>query len=202
MFFAGDSFAPGGLDDYCVYNRNLLGKDIGYDRCLNLLQELKPDSIFNAHIDKPFSFTHAEYEFMKQSFADRIKVLSMILPWDNPNYGVDNAWAFCWPYEQTAAPGDTISIDLVVTNHSGVERTTECQAHISTAWGSGVSEMESAVISAGECAHIPMILHVPAVAPHGRYVIPAYVILGGRHMPQFAEAIVVVDGQQVVSQSM
>ncbi|MHB1459432.1 MAG: MBL fold metallo-hydrolase, partial [Armatimonadota bacterium] len=70
MFFAGDSFAPGGLDDYCAYNRNLLGKDIGYDHCLNLLQELKPDSIFNAHIDKPFSFTDAEYEFMKQSLAD------------------------------------------------------------------------------------------------------------------------------------
>ncbi|MHB1458058.1 MAG: COG1470 family protein, partial [Armatimonadota bacterium] len=95
--------------------------------------------------------------------------------------------------EQTAAPGDTISIDLVVTNHSAVEHTTECQAHIPTAWGSRMSEMASAEIPAGECTHMPMILHVPVDAPHGRYVITVDVIHGGRRMPQLAEAIVVVD---------
>jgi len=193
LFFAGDSFAPGGLDDYCAYNRNFLGDGIGYHRCMKLLQELKPTHIFNAHLDQPFSFTDAEYEFMIRSLADRRTVLADLLPWDDPNYGIDNAWAFCLPYEQTAAPGDTVSIHLVVTNHSPSTRTTECRAHIPAAWGSGASETATATIPAGECGRLGMAIHVPPDAPHGRYVIPVDVLHGDIWIPQFAEAIVTVD---------
>ena len=60
MFFAGDSFTMAGIDDYCSGNRNLLGADVGYERCLRLIQELKPTHIFNCHVDPAFDFTDAE----------------------------------------------------------------------------------------------------------------------------------------------
>lgn len=196
MFFAGDSFAPGGLDDYCIYNRNFLGENVGFDRCLKLLRELKPNCILNSHIDKAFSFTDTDYEFMKHSYDGRISAFSQMLPWDNPNYGVDNAWAYCSPYEQNASPDDTIYIDLVVTNHSGIEQTTECQAHLPVAWGSGMSKAESLSIPAGSQAHLKMMIQVPSDVPSGRYAIPVDVKHGKIHIPQFAEAIVTINSQE------
>lgn len=45
VFMSGDSFANWGIDDYCSYNRNFVGRDgelAGYERCLKLLLQLKP----------------------------------------------------------------------------------------------------------------------------------------------------------------
>ncbi|MBC8235440.1 MBL fold metallo-hydrolase [bacterium] len=40
VLFTGDSLTPGGIDDYCAQNRNLLGEGKGFDRCLALIKEL------------------------------------------------------------------------------------------------------------------------------------------------------------------
>jgi hypothetical protein len=43
-FMTGDSFADFGIDDYCSYNLNFLGKDEpGYEQRFRLLVKLKPD---------------------------------------------------------------------------------------------------------------------------------------------------------------
>ena len=52
ILFAGDSFTPTGIDDYCAGNRNPLGAGIGFDACLALLEEIKPEIILNAHVDE------------------------------------------------------------------------------------------------------------------------------------------------------
>jgi hypothetical protein len=52
VFMSGDSFANWGIDDYCSFNRNFLGKDgeiNGYGRCLRVLLELKPNLLMAAH---------------------------------------------------------------------------------------------------------------------------------------------------------
>ncbi|MGQ9515004.1 MAG: hypothetical protein ACUVTL_08170 [Thermoproteota archaeon] len=61
MFFAGDLFTPAGIDDYCCGNRNFLRAGDGYDLCISLLEVLKPDLIFNNHLDRPFDFTPEQY---------------------------------------------------------------------------------------------------------------------------------------------
>ena len=42
IFQTGDSFANFGIDDYCSYNRNLLGDEPGYEQCFRLLLRLEP----------------------------------------------------------------------------------------------------------------------------------------------------------------
>ena len=50
IFMTGDSYADFGIDDYCSYNRNFLGKDEpGYEQCFRLLLKLKPDMLVASH---------------------------------------------------------------------------------------------------------------------------------------------------------
>ena len=105
MFFGGDSFTMSGIDDYCSGNRNLLGKAVGYEKCLRLIRELKPTHIFNCHVNPAFDFTDAEIECMLDTLAEREKCYTALFPWDHANYGMDEHWIRCYPYEQEITPG-------------------------------------------------------------------------------------------------
>ncbi|MHB0998411.1 MAG: MBL fold metallo-hydrolase [Armatimonadota bacterium] len=192
LFFAGDSFAPGGIDDYCAYNRNQLGEGVGYDRCLKILRGLKPNYIFNSHMDKAFSFTDENYEFMYRNLIDREDVLTDLMPWEDPNYGIDNAWAYCMPYEQNASRGDTINIDLAVTNYTNSDKVTGCKAHIPNTWGYLASVTASTTIPCRSQGNLSLVMEIPSDAPIGRYIIPIDVTHGEIWIPQYTEAIVTV----------
>jgi len=47
-----------GIDDYCIYNRNFLGEELGYRKCIRLLLTLKPDMLVAAHYG-PLPFAEA-----------------------------------------------------------------------------------------------------------------------------------------------
>jgi len=49
ILFVGDSLTAGGIEDYCAYNRIFLGKGVGYDRCLELVEKLQPTHMLYAH---------------------------------------------------------------------------------------------------------------------------------------------------------
>ena len=110
MFFSGDSFTMAGIDDYCSGNRNLLGKDVGYEKCLRLIQELKPTHIFNCHVDQAFDFTDKEINFMLDTLAEREKCYTDLFPWDHANYGMDDQWVRCFPYQQGVKAGDNVTL--------------------------------------------------------------------------------------------
>jgi hypothetical protein len=40
IFFAGDSFTPSGMDDYCLLNRNFLAPEKGFLDCLRQIRNL------------------------------------------------------------------------------------------------------------------------------------------------------------------
>lgn len=48
-FFTGDSFTNWGVDNYCSQNRCFIGRDVGYEKCLKLLLDTKPDILIAAH---------------------------------------------------------------------------------------------------------------------------------------------------------
>ena len=49
-FFAGDSFTPSGIDDYCLQDRNFLHEGQGFFRCLDRLEILPAGClILNQH---------------------------------------------------------------------------------------------------------------------------------------------------------
>ncbi|MDO8686421.1 MAG: MBL fold metallo-hydrolase [Clostridiales bacterium] len=117
VFLAGDSFSPTGIDDYCCGNRNFLGEGIGYRYCIDILRRYKPDYILNQHQTRAFKFTDSQLDYMELKLIEREKILTEILPWNNPNFGLDEWWVRTYPYEQEAAADSSVSIELHFTNH-------------------------------------------------------------------------------------
>ena len=202
MLFVGDSFTMAGIDDYCAQNRNWLGQGVGFDRCIALIDELRPTHIFNCHVADAFDFTPEECRFMRANLAEREKLYGRLFPWDHANYGMDEPWVRCFPYEQQAAPGGKLTIDVFVTNHSAEPRTAACRAVLPRAWtGATSTEWKNTSIPAKTEAAVRLVCQLPAAIPNGRYVIPVDVRYGEWDLPQFKEAIVVIQNAENVDAS-
>jgi glyoxylase-like metal-dependent hydrolase (beta-lactamase superfamily II) len=191
MLFTGDSFTMAGIDDYCTSNRNWLGSGVGFDRCLALIETLKPSHLFNCHVDVAWDFTPEECRFMRDNLAQREKLYGELVPWDHANYGMDEPWVRCFPYEQSAEPGKTVECEVVVTNHSSETREAACRAVVPRGW-TAPSEWTKIEVPAKTEGTLRLSLRVAPDAPPGRRVIPVDVRYGPWTLPQYTEAIVVV----------
>lgn len=192
MFFVGDSFTPAGIDDYCAWNRNWLGRGVGFDRCVALLEKLRPTHIFNCHVAEAFEFTPEQYRFLRANLAEREKLFADLFPWDHPNYGLDEAWVRCHPYEQEVHQGGRASIRVIVTNHSARSRRAECRAVLPAKLGGGATAWSVAQVPKKTERPLSLEIAIPSGAAAGRYVVTVDVRYAGWHLPQFKEAIVVV----------
>ena len=209
LFFSGDSFTMAGIDDYCSGNRNLLGAGVGYDHCLALLAELQPTHIFNCHVGPAFDFTSDEIAHMRANLAARVQSYGRLLPWDQPNYGLDEQWVRCEPYEQQILPGVATTLTVVVTNHSAVAKAVHCQPILPAAWRTSSAEQQLTIpahsegrllftitmphaLLTNETHHrAATIDHTTAAQPE-RIVIPIEVTYDGRALGQFREAILIL----------
>ena len=79
MFFVGDSHTMAGLDDYCAHNRNWLGRGVGFEYCLTLVERLKPTHMFNCHVDDAFTFTPDEIQFMRKRLDEREQMFGQLV---------------------------------------------------------------------------------------------------------------------------
>jgi glyoxylase-like metal-dependent hydrolase (beta-lactamase superfamily II) len=200
MFFAGDSFTMAGIDDYCSGNRNLLGADVGYEKCLRLIQELKPTHIFNCHVDPAFDFTDAEIAWMLDTLAEREKCYTELFPWDHANYGMDEHWVRCYPYEQEVAQGEIAQLRVEVTNHSDEPRTATAHPILPASWDTEITPAET-MIPPRTDGHIDFSIPIPVgvglpnpYTASGRIVIPVDLTYNGQPLGQFREAIFVLNG--------
>ncbi len=194
MFFGGDSFTMAGIDDYCSGNRNLLGEDVGYEKCLRLIQDLKPTHIFNCHVDPAFDFTDAEIACMLDTLAEREKCYTALFSWDHANYGMDEHWVRCYPYEQEVAPGETAQLRVEITNHSYEPRTATAQPILPASWDMEIAPAETTIPPRTDGYigfSIPIPQHYEVL---GRTVIPIDLTYNARPLGQFREAIFVLTG--------
>ena len=212
MFFSGDSFTMAGIDDYCSGNRNLLGEGVGYENCIRRIQQLKPTHIFNCHVDPAFDFTNREIEFMLDTLAEREKCYGDLFPWDHANYGMDDQWIRCCPYEQDVAPGENASLQVEITNHSLESRTAIAQPILPESWGIEVDTAETTIPPKSD-GYIQFSIPIPksdlvnfeddeAQGPRPtvkkeeqkRIVIPVDITYNDKPLGQFREAIFVLTG--------
>ena len=100
ILFAGDSFTPSGIDDYCAYNRNLMLPGEGFFKCISILREHNPDYIINQHVMRAFSFTRENLDYMEQNLTERLDILAKLSPWDDINHALDAHFIMAHPYEQ------------------------------------------------------------------------------------------------------
>jgi glyoxylase-like metal-dependent hydrolase (beta-lactamase superfamily II) len=116
IFFAGDSFTPSGIDDYCAYNRNLLIPGEGYFRCLAILKQYMPDYIINQHIGRAFCFTPEHIGYMEKNLTERMGILSDLSVWDKINCALDEYFVMAYPYEQNESADINILKDAYAEN--------------------------------------------------------------------------------------
>lgn len=123
VFFIGDSFSPTGLDDYCLMNRNLMREDSGYLRCFDIVASLPEGTwLVNQHIPHRFRFNEKETVFLLERYRERTGMIAGFTPWDDPNFAIDEQWAWFHPYGQECKPGATVKTTMRLWNHSTVAR--------------------------------------------------------------------------------
>lgn len=195
MFFAGDSFTMAGIDDYCSGNRNLLGKNVGYEKCLHLIQQLQPTHIFNCHVEPAFNFTDAEIQWMLNNLAEREKCYGALFPWDHANYGMDEHWVRCYPYQQEVSPGETVQLQVEITNHSSEPRTAVARPILPASWNTEIAPIEMTIQPKAD-GYLQFSIPIPALEidlPQ-RVVIPFDLTYNAHPLGQFREAIFVLKG--------
>ena len=193
IFFIGDSFTPSGIDDYCLLNRNLLHEQMGYFYCLNLLRNIPPGTLLiNQHVVEPFSFSNRQIDHMTATLTKRKALLAELIPWDEPNYGIDERWVRFYPYGQKAKPGKTIQISLKVFNHSDASRMFKVSLNLPAGFDAKTTTASVTIPSQTEKQVDFSILIGGSVDP-GTYVLTADVQLNQWNLPRWTEAIVEVE---------
>lgn len=190
VFMTGDSFANWGIDDYCSFNRNFLGKDgdlSGYGRCLRLLLKLKPDLLMAAHWGpQPVS-----EEYLRKTLEileERRDLMAPLFPWDDPNFGLDPYWVRTYPYRQKIFRGQVVMLEVRIYNHSDSNRRASAALRVPAGWrfekrGSVVVEphSEGKIVLTAKASNNPA---------HRREVLGVDVHFGDRDLGEITEAIV------------
>ena len=197
MFFSGDSFTMAGIDDYCSGNRNLLGEGVGYEKCLRLIESVQPSHIFNCHVDQAFDFTDDEIAFMLDTLNERENCFTELFPWDHANYGMDEHWVRCYPYQQEIRHGETAELSVEFTNHSLQPCEVTAQPILPESWCTEIAP-KSTTITAKSDAFISFFIPIPdekTINKHNtseRIVIPVDITYNNRLLGQFREAVLLI----------
>lgn len=193
VFFIGDSFTPTGMDDYCAYNRNLLREDGGYARCLRLVREHNPALLLNCHVDAGFRLEEAQLGFLERNLAERRRLFGALLPWPDPDFGLDPEWARAYPYQQRARAGGGVRLQLHIDNHSREPLRFAGVPQPPPGWRA-TSPVGAVTVGGHGEGVLPFELGVPPETASGRYVVPITVRMGERDLGPITEAVVDVVG--------
>ncbi|HEY8742286.1 MAG TPA: MBL fold metallo-hydrolase, partial [Chloroflexota bacterium] len=191
LLIGGDSFTPGGLDDYCVHNRNLLGPGRGYECCLDLLEQLQPDLLVNMHVPLPFILPPAFLAEARASLSERARLLTALLPWEHPNCGLDPQWLRLYPYHQTLKPGSRGQVELQVSNSASTALEIRAIVNVPDGWQS--PDGNGGLVAPESDGAYTIAFSLPANTAGGRYVLTAQVWVNGRNLGDWVEALVDVD---------
>jgi glyoxylase-like metal-dependent hydrolase (beta-lactamase superfamily II) len=190
IFFIGDAFAPSGIDDYCVLNRNLVDENNGYQLCFKKLRQVKEDFwLVNEHIPYVFTFSESEMEYLESRYRQRAKMLRELFPWDDPNYGVDEQWAAFYPYGAEVEPNEMFELEVHITNHSPTPRTFDVTPHV--AKGMQLVSHDNRITLAARASG-KLKLQVSGAAKPGNYLVTTDIKSEGMEFLDWAESLVTI----------
>ena len=189
LFLGGDSFSPAGVDDYCAANRNLIGDNLGFNFCIDLLSALKPDAVFNPHQDLGVAFEDRHYAYMKKILAEREKLFADMMPWEHPNFGTDLWWARAYPYEQDAFRGEPCAVEMRFTNHAAVTSRASVEPVLPDGWTWKNMNGPATIIPPGAEGSVRVIIEPPGNEHTGQYIIPFRITWNGRYLGQIRHAV-------------
>lgn len=193
VFFIGDSFSPAGIDDYCLMNRNLMREDTGYLYCFKKVRELPKGSwLVNQHIPHLFRFSDSEMDYLEQRYRERIKMLGELIAWDDVNYGIDEQWAWFYPYGSGGKAGDVVELEVRIWNHSEKKRTFELKLNAEKILVE-VQPLGSITLPARSNGVVKIKGKLAAKIKSGVHVVTADIKSEGMDLRQWCEALIKVD---------
>lgn len=193
LFFIGDSFTPSGIDDYCLHNRNFMHKGMGYLYCLQLLEQIKGDyRLVNQHVKPTFSYSGQQIARLKSAYRKRKELLKQLLPWDDPNFGLDVNWSRCYPYEVNVRPGDTAEMAVCITNHSAQKQTFQLRPHPPEGWQVQSSQTRLSIDPYTD-GKAQFALNAPSDAAPGTYLLTVDVQMNDWDLRRWTEGLITLD---------
>ena len=188
IFHVGDSFNNWGIEDHTSHNRNFLGTDQGYEKCLRLLRALKPDLLLASHWGAlPFSDEYAARTLAL--LEERRKLLSELLPWEDVNFGLDPYWARAYPYRQTVLPGAVVTLEARIFNHSDRAKDARVELRLPVGWQAQLASGAVRIPAKAEGT-----IRLSAIAPPDpllrRDVLGLAVTFSGQPLGEVAEAVI------------
>lgn len=188
LLLTGDSFGNWGIDDYCSENRCFVGSGRGFEKCLELLLRLKPDMLVNAH-SGTIRFSEDYVLKTLEVFRQREMIYRKLLPWDNPNFGLDPFWLRAYPYKQSALPGSRVELEVRVLNHCDQTRMVQASLVLPDGWRPVVVSGTSR-LAAGQEGRIRLSAIAPETRNPRRYVLGLSAVFNGTPVGEVAESIV------------
>ncbi len=188
VFHVGDSFNNWAIEDHTSHNRNLLGDGQGYERCLRLLLDLKPDLLLASHWG-PLPISDNYVQRTSEMLEQRRGLLETILPWEDVNFGLDPYWVRAYPYRQTVLPGALVTLEVRILNHADAVREARVELRLPPGWH---AQQRSSSISIP--AKSEGVLRLTALAPSNprqrREILGVGVNFDGRALGEIAEGVV------------
>lgn len=185
--FAGDSFTPSGMDDYCMQNRVILRKGEGYEYCLRTIEKLPKETwVLNQHVEPMFRYTPEQLARMLAELGKRSAVLKELSPWPDINYMVDESWARVYPYGQEVRAGEEVRLSLRVTNHAPETMTYAVKWNVPAGW-KVIDDQRTVTIPAGKDRAIDARFRTSGA---GLHQVTADLSFDSWQLPAFTEALV------------
>jgi glyoxylase-like metal-dependent hydrolase (beta-lactamase superfamily II) len=186
--FSGDNIAPiGGSTPSLIY-RNHVHKT-SHQQTARLYLEYMPDILCGGH-DLQREVKPRVYQAFAQKAQLMTQLFETLLPGET-NYGLEPSWVQVYPYQSLARPGDTLNLQVRMTNFLARATHAEVSLVVPGAWTSS-PESCSLDLSANERGAASFRVQVPAsyVFSYPRVAIAAEVTFDGRRLGQVAEATV------------
>jgi glyoxylase-like metal-dependent hydrolase (beta-lactamase superfamily II) len=191
VFVAGDSFINWGINPSCSENRCFLGRDRGYEDCLNLLLKVKPDMMVASHFG-PVPLTGNYVTKTLAVLKERKGLCRKLFPHDDVNFGLDPYWIRAYPYRQAVLPGSRVALEARITNHSAKAMRVGATLNVPAGWQAvePVGKTGKTMIPARGEGRIRLGAVSPRSPGRRRHVLGISIVADGTRLGEFAEAIV------------
>jgi glyoxylase-like metal-dependent hydrolase (beta-lactamase superfamily II) len=162
--------------------------DGGFITCAEKMLLYKPDFVCPAHTEE---FSPTEKDLVEfRSWAYRLReIMTSLIDQPDPNFGMDVRWCRFYPFRSFVPAGARFQIELLVRNH--LYRSASVQVELRLPAGIACDQPAQRIVINGKReASIPFALRRTAVSNNGREVITADITVNGRHLGEYAEAII------------
>jgi glyoxylase-like metal-dependent hydrolase (beta-lactamase superfamily II) len=186
--FSGDNIFPlSGSTPSLIY-RNHVHKT-AHQQTARLYLEYMPEILCTGH-DLQREVRGSVYRRFAEKSQQMTQLFEMLLPGE-ANFGLEPSWAHIYPYQSLAAPGETLELEVRMTNF--LDRPVEAAVSLVVPPGWQVwPEVAQLRLPAGEKCGAPFRVGIPAsyVFRYPRAAIAADVVFDGRRLGQITEATV------------